>query len=243
MGRGNKGQGKQAAPQPASLHTDKLQFATISLGLPPRGRARQTTACGAKPANAVFEVGAVAAQPRLSVVQLANTRPIALLAMVPRPLVLFTAGALSGAIAKSITAPLDRVKILLQVKGALATGAIGEAASSGSLIRSLVAVGKEEGLRGYWKGNLPQVLRVVPYSAAQLYSYEVFKRWFTDEDGRLSVQRRLAAGAAAGMTATIVSVKTAYRQTNQSMQRLPCTSLVFLFRVPSWSYAQRAGVH
>lgn len=46
---------------------------------------------------------------------------------------------------------------------------------------------------------------MVPYSAAQLYSYEVFKRWFQDTDGNLSVQRRLAAGACAGMTATIVS--------------------------------------
>ena len=42
-----------------------------------------------------------------------------------------------------------------------------------------------------------QVLRVIPYSAAQLYSYEVFKRWFADDEGHLSVHRRLAAGACA----------------------------------------------
>lgn len=50
------------------------------------------------------------------------------------------------------------------------------------------------------------MLRVVPYSAAQLYSYEVFKRVFSDKDGKLSVHRRLAAGACAGMTATLVSL-------------------------------------
>ncbi len=50
-----------------------------------------------------------------------------------------------------------------------------------------------------------QVLRVVPYSAAQLYSYEVFKKLFQDDDGDLPVQRRLLAGACAGMTATLVS--------------------------------------
>jgi solute carrier family 25 phosphate transporter 23/24/25/41 len=125
--------------------------------------------------------------------------------MVPRPLLLFTAGALSGAIAKTITAPLDRVKILLQVKGGLQQGAIAQAARSGSLLKSLIAVGQQEGILGYWKGNLPQVLRVVPYSAAQLYSYEIFKQVLTDkETGELNVPRRLAAGAAAGMTATIV---------------------------------------
>lgn len=155
--------------------------------------------------NVVYELGVVETKNRLPVIELARRRPIALLGMVPRPLLLFTAGALSGAIAKTITAPLDRVKILLQVKGGLQQGAIAQAARSGSLLKSLIAVGQQEGILGYWKGNLPQVLRVVPYSAAQLYSYEIFKQILTDkETGELNVPRRLAAGAAAGMTATIV---------------------------------------
>ena len=53
-----------------------------------------------------------------------------------------------------------------------------------------------------------QVLRVVPYSAAQLYSYEVFKRLFQDKEGELSVERRMMAGACAGMTATLVRART-----------------------------------
>ena len=55
----------------------------------------------------------------------------------------------------------------------------------------------------------PQVLRVVPYSAAQLYSYEVFKKLFADDAGELPVQRRLLAGACAGMAATLVRVAAA----------------------------------
>ena len=154
----------------------------------------------------VYEIGAVETKNKLPVLEIASRRPIALLGMIPRPVVLFTAGALSGAIAKTITAPLDRVKILLQVRGGLQQGAIAEAAQSGSLLKSLIAVGNQEGIRGFWKGNLPQVLRVVPYSAAQLYSYECFKQFFTDkETGELNVRRRLAAGACAGMTATILT--------------------------------------
>ena len=156
--------------------------------------------------NVVYELGAVETKNKLPVLEIASRRPLALLGLVPRPVVLFTAGALSGAIAKTITAPLDRVKILLQVRGGLQKGAIAEAAQSGSLLKSLLAVAKQEGVLGFWKGNLPQVLRVVPYSAAQLYSYECFKQLFTDKTtGELNVRRRLAAGACAGMTATILT--------------------------------------
>jgi hypothetical protein len=192
----------------------KIEFASISINLPPRKQQRAPIkACRDVPTNQIFEVGAARTTPKLNIVSLATHRPIALFGLLPRPLVLFSAGALSGAIAKTITAPLDRVKILLQVSGGLDTGAIGQAARNGSLIQSLIAVGKQEGLAGYWKGNLPQVLRVVPYSAAQLYSYEVFKQAFADEKGDLSVQKRLMAGAAAGMTATLVRMNHFYLKT------------------------------
>lgn len=193
--------------QSADSRMQKIQFASLAMTLPPRKQPLlHSNACRDSHANPLFEVGVAASTPRLNLVNLASRRPIALLGMVPRPLVLFSAGALSGAIAKTITAPLDRVKILLQVSGGFESGAIAKAAKKGSLIQSLIAVGKQEGIAGYWKGNLPQVLRVVPYSAAQLYSYEVFKQMFVDEDGKLSVRKRLMAGAAAGMTATLVRI-------------------------------------
>ncbi|XP_047180887.1 thylakoid ADP,ATP carrier protein, chloroplastic-like isoform X2 [Vigna umbellata] len=110
--------------------------------------------------------------------------PLAAFSVVPRDAALFSAGAIAGAAAKTVTAPLDRIKLLMQ---------------------AIAVIGKEEGIQGYWKGNLPQVIRVVPYSAVQLFAYEIYKKIFRGENGELSVVGRLAAGAFAGMTSTFIT--------------------------------------
>ncbi|KAL8479256.1 hypothetical protein ACS0TY_026211 [Phlomoides rotata] len=74
----------------------------------------------------------------------------------------------------------------------------------GSGLMAFTLIGKE-GLKGYWKGNLPQVIRIIPYSAVQLFAYETYKKLFRGPDGELSVLGRLAAGACAGMTSTFFS--------------------------------------
>ncbi|CAN1142298.1 Probable envelope ADP,ATP carrier protein, chloroplastic [Linum perenne] len=129
--------------------------------------------------------------------------PLAMLACVPRGAAIFIAGAIAGAAAKTLTAPLDRVKILMQTHGIR----VGQESAKKAIgfVEALALVGKEEGIKGYWKGNLPQVIRIIPYSAVQLFSYEFYKKLFKGKDVELSVIGRLAAGACAGMTSTLVT--------------------------------------
>ncbi|CAA6669468.1 unnamed protein product [Spirodela intermedia] len=129
--------------------------------------------------------------------------PLALFALVPKDATLFAAAAAAGAAAKTLTAPLDRIKLLMQTHSART---VGESAGRGiGFFEALSLIGKEEGVKGYWKGNLPQVIRIIPYSAVQLFSYEVYKKLFKGTDEELSILGRLAAGACAGMTSTLVT--------------------------------------
>lgn len=132
-------------------------------------------------------------------------RPSAFLGMVPRPIMLFTAGAVAGGVGKTLTAPLERAKILLQVRGGLQQGAVAAAAQQGSLLKSLNSIAKTEGILAFWKGNTAQLARIIPYSAAQLCSNEVFKGIMADEDGNLTLPKRLMCGALAGAFATVTT--------------------------------------
>uniref|UniRef100_A0A251UGW5 Putative carrier protein n=1 Tax=Helianthus annuus TaxID=4232 RepID=A0A251UGW5_HELAN len=51
--------------------------------------------------------------------------------------------------------------------------------------------------------NLIQVVRVLPYSAVQLFAYDTYKRLFRGTNSELSLIGRLSAGA--GMTSTFVT--------------------------------------
>jgi len=146
-------------------------------------------------------------EPRLTISRLMERRPVAILNhVVGTGVLLFFAGGVAGGLAKTVTAPLDRLKIIMQISGANQQSAAAQAAAKGGLIPAFIAIGKSEGVRGYWKGNVPQVIRILPYSTAMLNSYEFYKKKFADQKtGELSVPARLLSGAAAACTATLVT--------------------------------------
>ena len=63
---------------------------------------------------------------------------------------------------------------------------------------------REEGVAAFWKGNGTNIIRIFPYSAAQLSANDFYKRMLAT-DGELTVAMRLTAGACAGMTATALT--------------------------------------
>lgn len=103
-----------------------------------------------------------------------------------------------------ITAPFERVKVLLQIQGqkTLAPGEKPKYSGGVDVVRQLYAEG---GVRSVFRGSVMTFARDGPGSAAYFATYEYIKRKLTPVDangkpsGSLSLTAIMAAGGAAGV--------------------------------------------
>ena len=103
-----------------------------------------------------------------------------------------------------ITAPFERVKVLLQIQGQkpLAPGEKPKYAGGLDVVRQLY---REGGIRSVYRGSAMTLARDGPGSAAYFATYEVIKRSLTPRDadgnpsGELSTMAVIAGGGAAGV--------------------------------------------
>ncbi|XP_037931546.1 ADP,ATP carrier protein-like [Teleopsis dalmanni] len=75
----------------------------------------------------------------------------------------FAAGGISAAISKTVVAPIERVKLLLQVQ-AISKQIKPEDKYKG-IVDCFIRIPKEQGVASFWRGNLANVLRYFPTQA------------------------------------------------------------------------------
>lgn len=107
------------------------------------------------------------------------------------------AGGVAGGVAKTVVAPLERVKILFQTRKS-------EFKSIG-LLGSFIKIAKTEGPIGFYRGNGASVARIVPYAALHYMTYEQYRRWIilAYPDVWKGPVLDLVAGSFAGGTAVL----------------------------------------
>jgi len=98
-------------------------------------------------------------------------------------------GGIAGAFSRTVVAPLDRVKILMQTTS-----------TRQNLSQMFLKVVKTEGVQSLWKGNVLNCSRIFPYSALQFATYDMCKA--TQFEEPLTVPQRLICGSVAGFVAT-----------------------------------------
>ncbi|KAI9658391.1 MAG: hypothetical protein M1821_002524 [Bathelium mastoideum] len=125
----------------------------------------------------------------------------------------FFAGGVAGAVSRTVVSPLERLKILFQVQNK------GRQDYKMSVHKALMKMWREEGFRGFMAGNGTNCIRIVPYSAVQFGSYNLYKRFFESSPGApLMPWPRFVCGAFAGITSVTFTYPLDIVRTRLSIQ-------------------------
>jgi len=115
----------------------------------------------------------------------------------------FLAGGISAAVSKTAVAPIERVKLILQVQAANKQIEAGKEYKG--IIDCFVRIPKEQGFSAFWRGNLANVIRYFPTQALNFAFKDVYKQIFLGGvDQKTQFWRyfvgNLGSGGAAGAT-------------------------------------------
>lgn len=104
----------------------------------------------------------------------------------------FLCGSIAGVLSRTLTAPLDVVKISCQVKGSQI--------AMHSVCKQIFEL---EGFRGFFRGNLTSCVKIFPYYGVQVWSYRKFRWYISDDLGRLNIYGSVSAATLSALSATL----------------------------------------
>jgi solute carrier family 25 (adenine nucleotide translocator) protein 4/5/6/31 len=90
----------------------------------------------------------------------------------------FVAGGTSGAVSKTITAPIERVKLIIQTQDANPKIMSGEVPRYTGIGNCFTRVASEQGIGAFWRGNATNCIRYFPTQAFNLAFKDTIKGMF-----------------------------------------------------------------
>jgi solute carrier family 25 (adenine nucleotide translocator) protein 4/5/6/31 len=110
----------------------------------------------------------------------------------------FLAGGISGAIAKTCTAPIERVKLIIQTQDAnpdIISGKIQRYTGIGNCFSRIAS---EQGVQAFWRGNFTNVLRYFPTQAFNFAFKDTIKKIFPKASPKTEFWKFFAINMASG---------------------------------------------
>lgn len=134
------------------------------------------------------------------------------------------AGGLAGSCAKTLVAPLDRIKILFQTSN---PEFIKYRGTFGGFIDAGKRIWKADGVMGLYQGNSMTLLRIFPYAAIKFVAYEQIRTFLIPNDSYETAARRFMAGSLSGLASVfftypldLVRVRLAFETRNLSHSQI-----------------------
>jgi len=113
----------------------------------------------------------------------------------------FSLGGISGAVAKTLTAPIERVKLIIQTQDANPRIISGEVRRYNGIVDCFVRVGTEQGFWSFWRGNMTNVIRYFPTQAFNFAFKDFFKNLFPRYSPKTQFWKFVAVQVACGAMA------------------------------------------
>jgi len=122
----------------------------------------------------------------------------------------FLAGGVAGIISKSATAPIERVKLIIQTQDANPKIISGEVPRYTGILNTFTRVPKEQGFAAFWAGNFTNCIRYFPTQALNLASKDAIKGQFPKYNPQTEFWKFFASNLAAGGAAGAFSLTFVY---------------------------------
>jgi solute carrier family 25 (adenine nucleotide translocator) protein 4/5/6/31 len=132
-------------------------------------------------------------------------------------LINFLAGGVSGAVAKTCTAPIERVKLLIQTQDANPKIISGEVARYTGIVDCFTRVSAEQGIKAFWRGNVTNIIRYFPTQAFNFAFKDTIKAIFPKADKNTEFAKffliNMASGGLAGAGSLMIVYPLDYART------------------------------
>ncbi|GKY94274.1 hypothetical protein MPSEU_000393200 [Mayamaea pseudoterrestris] len=129
----------------------------------------------------------------------------------------FLAGGVSGAVAKTTTAPIERVKLLIQTQDANPKIISGEVKRYTGIVDCFTRVSSEQGIKAFWRGNMTNIIRYFPTQAFNFAFKDTLKAMFPKVDKNTEFGKffmiNMASGGIAGAGSLMIVYPLDYART------------------------------
>merc|ERR1719478_1561989 len=122
----------------------------------------------------------------------------------------FCAGGVAGAVAKTATAPIERVKLLIQTQDANPKIISGEVPRYTGIVNCFTRVSSEQGFSAFWRGNTVNVIRYFPTQAFNFAFKDTIKAIFPKYSPKTDFGKSFAVNVASGGLAGAGSLTIVY---------------------------------
>jgi len=110
----------------------------------------------------------------------------------------WAAGGISAGISKTIVAPIERVKLLIQTQDANPRIKSGEIQRYTGIMNCFTRVSAEQGVGAFWRGNLANVVRYFPTQAFNFMFKDAIKEMMPPVDAKRDFMQALGVNIASG---------------------------------------------